>query len=34
MFVKYSTGKLKQEEDNCLQYAQKKNPLIYYYMYI
>ena len=32
MFLKYTT-KLKQAED-CLQYAQKKNPLIYYYMYI
>ena len=31
MFLKYTT-KLKQED--CLQYAQKKNPLIYYYMYI
>ena len=32
MFLKYTT-KLKQEED-CFKYAQKKNPLIYYYMYI
>ena len=34
MFVKYTT-KLKQEEDNCLQYAQKKkssNLLLHVYL--